>query len=217
MSERASLVAEPRDLSGKKAKQLRHDGWIPAIIYGQKETIHVQVENLPLRRVLRDAGATHLIDINIGKERRTVLAREVQTHPTRGEVFHVDFYEVNMRQKIVVEAELVATGTAAPEAEGLGTTPLLLHSVEIECLPDNLVSKIEVDLSQIRTTEDMIHVRDLQTPEGVTVLTDPEQVVARFEYALEEEAAEEEEGMFAPLAEEVEVIKRGKQEEEFEE
>lgn len=218
MAERASLSAESRALSEDKASQLRRDGWIPAVVYGQGENLNIKVENLPLRRVLRVTGSTHLIDLSVSGQERTVLAKEIQVHPTRGDLIHVDFYEVNMSEKIVVEAALIANGLSKPVADGLGTTPLLLHAVEIECLPDNLISEIEVDLSLIETTDDMITVGDLSVPSGVEVLTDPEQVVARFEYLQEEEEEEEEEELlFAPTADEVEVISKGKPVEEEEE
>lgn len=217
MSERASIGAEQRLITGKKAKQLRRSGWIPAVIYGQGENYHIQLENLSLRRVLREAGTTSLIDINMGADKHTVLAREIQAHPTRGDLFHVDFYEVNMQEKIVVDATLVASGESVPEEDGLGTTSLVLYAVEIECLPGNLISEIEVDLTQIKTPDDYILVKDLPVPEGVVILNDPEAVVARFDYAQEEaEEEEEEELLFADEAEEVEVIHKGKQDEEEE-
>jgi large subunit ribosomal protein L25 len=215
MSERASIGAEQRLVTGKKAKQLRRDGWIPAVIYGQGENRLIQLENLSLRRVLRDAGTTSLIDISVGDQRHTVLAREIQSHPTRGDLYHIDFYEVNMQEKIVVEATLVAIGESVPEVDGLGTTSLVLYSVEIECLPGNLISEIEVDLSQIKTPDDYIQVKDLPLPEGVVILNDPEAVVASFDYTQEEaEEEEEEELLFAETAEEVEVIHKGKAEED---
>jgi large subunit ribosomal protein L25 len=211
MAERMNISAEPRQVIGKQVKQLRRSGWIPAVIYGQGDPVHIQLENLALRRVLRSAGASNLIEIKLDIGNRTVLARQIQKHPYRDELLHVDFLEVNLREKISAEAELSATGEAAPVSEGLGTVTLLIHSVEIEALPDNLVAEIPVDFSRIQTPDDMIQVRDLETPAGVTILTDPDTVVARFEYvrAEEEEAAEELEG-----SAEVEVIGKGKKEEE---
>ena len=216
MADRVNLVVESRQTATEKAKNLRKDGWIPGVIYGQGENVNIKVENLSLRRVLRDAGMTNLIDINVGKERHTVLAKDIQKHPTRGDLIHIDFYEVDMTEKLVVDAALRMIGEAPPVTEGLGTTSLVLYSVQIECLPDKLISEIEVDLSLIETPEDMITVSQLEIPEGVTILTDPEVVIARFEYvqAEEEEEEEEEELMFAPAADEVEVISKGKQEEE---
>ena len=222
MSERATLAAESRMATGKKAKQLRREGLIPAVIYGQGQNLNIQVENLSLLRVLRDAGTTNLIDISVGEESHTVLAKEVQVHVTRGDLIHVDFYEVNMQEKLVVEAALVPVGIAVPVEEGLGTTAMVTISLEIECLPDNLISEIEVDLSKIETPDDVVLVGDLDVPEGVTILAESDLVVARFDYIqLEEEVEEEEEEdlLMAATADEVEVIAKGKQadEEEFEE
>jgi large subunit ribosomal protein L25 len=100
-------------------------------------------------------------------------------------------------------------------ADGLGSTPLILYSLQIECLPDNLISEIEVDLSKIETPDDLIHVRDLTVPEGVEILADPDEVIARFEYRQEEEQEEEEEESFLEsVADGVEVITKGKQDDE---
>lgn len=219
MTERLSLEGEIRTATGKRVKKLRGEGYIPAVIYGQGDNVLIQVANLPLRKVLRHAGTTNLVDIRLGDDQHTVLAKDVQVHPTRGDLIHVDFYEVNMQEKLIVDAALVATGIAAPVADGLGTTALVLYSVEIECLPGNLVSEIEVDMSLIRSPEDSIMVRDLSVPAGVEILTDSEAVVARFDYVqLEEEEEEEEEDLlFASAADEVEVIGKGKAEEEDEE
>lgn len=220
MAERSVLVAGERNIKDKKARQLRRDGWIPAVIYGQDENLTIQVENLPLRRVLREAGTTNLIDIEVGDSKHTVLAKEVQRHATRGDLIHVDFYEVNMSETIVVEAALVPVGSSKPVVDGLGTVAVLLHSVEIECLPDNLISEIEFDLDLIETPDDMIYVSDLDIPKDVSILTAVDIPIARFEYLqaeVEEEEEEEEELLFAPAADEVEVIAKGKAEEEEEE
>jgi large subunit ribosomal protein L25 len=218
MAERVNLDAEPRSQTGKKAKQLRNQGWIPGVIYGQGDNLVIQVENSTLLRALREAGTTNLIDITLGDDERTVLAKDVQRHVTRGDLIHVDFYEVNMSEKIIVEASLVTVGEAAPVTGGLGTTSLVLYSLEIECLPDKLLSEIVVDLELIDSPEQMIYVRDLSVPSGVEVLADPDTVVARFEYlqAEVEEEEEEEELLFAQEADEVEVISRGKAEEDGE-
>jgi large subunit ribosomal protein L25 len=217
--ERLSITAEPRTAVGKKAKQLRRTGMIPAVIYGQKEPVNIQLENLALRRVLRQAGSTNLVDISLGKGKRTVLVREIQSHVTRGDLLHVDFIEVDMKATITAEAQLVAVGQSAPAAEGLGVATLALRTVEIESLPDALVSEIEVDFSKIETPDDVIYVSDLVVPEGVMILTDSETTVARFEYAQTVEEEEEEEELFVPAADAVEVVGKGKdeEEEEFEE
>lgn len=211
MSDRIVIEAEAREVTGKQVSQLRREGWIPGVIYGRADTRSVQMEQKALRRALRTVGTTHLADVSVGGKVHTVLVREIQQHATRGDILHVDFLEVDMKAKLRAEAELVSVGEAVPEAEGLGVATLMLREVEIECYPDDLVAQIDVDLSAIRTPDDVIHVRDLAAPKGVEILTDPDLVVARFEFA----AAEEEEALEeAASADAVEVIIKGKKEEE---
>lgn len=212
MTDRIVIEVEPREIAGKQVSQLRRDGWIPGIIYGRKTPQSVQMEQKALRRALRTVGTTHLVDIQLDGKPRTVLIREIQQHATRGDILHVDFMEVDMSAKLRTSAELVTVGQALPEAEGLGAVTLMLREIEIECYPDDMVASIDVDLSAIKTPDDVIHVRDLAIPQGIEVLTDPDMVVTSFEYvgAEEVEAVEEE----AVEAEAVEVIARGKKEEE---
>jgi len=209
MSDRIVIEAEPREVIGKQVAQLRREGWIPGVIYGRKAPQIVQMEQKALRRALRTVGTTQLASVNVGGQVKTVLVREIQQHATRGDIVHVDFLEVDMAATLTSEAELVTVGEATPETQGLGTVTLMLRQVEIECLPDDLVSEIEVDLSTIKSADDIIHVRDIVAPKGVTILTDPDMIVARFEYALGEEAVVGEE---EAAADAVEVITKGKKE-----
>jgi large subunit ribosomal protein L25 len=211
--ERYSMVAEPRTVVGKQVKQLRRDGWIPAVIYSTKqEPLNIQLENLSLFKTLRKASTTHLIDLTVDGKKHTVLAREIQQHITRGDLLHVDFLEVDMKALISSEAELVGVGESAPEKQNLGVVTLALHSLPIECLPDDLISQIEVDFSKIQSPDDTITVADLKIPAGVTVTVDPETIVATFSY--ERAAVEGDEG-FEVSAEAVEVIGKGKKDDDF--
>ncbi len=194
MSERVKIAAEPRAVTGKRVKQLRRDNLIPAVIYGQLDPLHIQFNRLELRRALRQAGRTNLLEISVGSQTRTVLTRDVQQHPTRGDVLHVDFYEVDLESTVVVEVPVVGQGMSRPEADGLGITSLMHLSLEVECKPDDLPDQIVVDLSVIQDPDDTIHVRDLPLPAGVVLLEDPDNLVAKFEFhAIVEEEEEEEE------------------------
>ncbi len=204
---RLAIEAEPRAVIGKQVKQLRREGLIPAVIYGIKEPVAIQLENKMLRRVLRRAGSTNLIDITFDGQKRTVLAREIQQHLTRGDLIHVDFQEVDLLVKIAAEAALVLVGRSQMMKDGQGSDVLALTSVEIEALPDDLIAEIEVDVTNL-TDDEAIYVSDLSVPKGVTILTDPETAVARFEYARPD--VEEEEGEYEPTADSVEIIEKGK-------
>ncbi|MCP4418545.1 MAG: 50S ribosomal protein L25 [Chloroflexi bacterium] len=214
--DRLTIDADPRTVIGKKVKLLRWNGVIPAVIYGINDPLTIQLDNKILRRVLRKAGSTNLIDISVAGETRTVLAREIQQHLTRGDLIHVDFQEVDMKVKITAEASLILVNQSAPMVEGLGSDVLSLQNVEIEALPDDLVAEIEVDASQIVSNTDVVFVSSLVAPKGVTILTDGEVVAARFEFTQLEIEEEEEELEFDATADSVEIIEKGK-EEEFEE
>ena len=216
MSDKFSLVAEPRVIVGKKVKQLRRDGWIPAVIYGQQEPISIQLENGPLRRILRAAGTSDLLEIEIGSDQRTVLVRDIQQHATRGDLIHIDFLEVNMKQVVTATADLIMINISGPQTRNTGSPVQELRSIDIEALPDDLISEIEVDLSLIKRIADHITVEQLTLPKGVTVLTDPDTLVVRIQpiHEIEEEEEEEEDDTYTPSADSVEVIGRGKSDED---
>lgn len=211
MAERTTIAAQPRLVVGKKVNQLRRSGWIPAVVYGQREPVHIQLENLTLRRVLREVGTTHLLDIDLSGTPRTVLVREIHQHVTRGDLLHVDFMEVDMAGTVKIEADLVTIGKIPVALSVYGAAELAIRAVEIECRPDALVSEIQVDLSRIQEADDTIFVRDLIVPEGVKILDDPEMVVASFVRTAEEATTDV---TLTPSADLVEVIKKGKKEEE---
>ncbi|GJM42884.1 MAG: 50S ribosomal protein L25 [Ardenticatenaceae bacterium] len=215
MSEdRFAIEAEPRAVIGKKVKTLRNQGIIPAVIYGMNAPVTIQLKNKTLRRILRRAGTTNLIDISVEGNIKTVLARDIQQHVTRGDLIHVDFQEVDLKVKITAEANLILVGTSVMAADGLGSDVLSLSSVEIEALPDDLVAEIEVDASRMASVDEPLYVGDLVAPKGVTILADPETAIARFEYARLEEEEEEVEDEFEATADAVEIIEKGKGEEE---
>lgn len=219
MSERIVIEAEPREVVGKGVGQLRRDGIVPGVVYGRGEPLSIQMDQKVLRRALRIVGTTHLADLSVDGKMRPVLVREIQQHLTRGDVLHVDFLEVDMSHTIRMEIELVAVGESAPEADGLGVVTLPTRVIEIEALPDALVAELQIDVSGIATPDDLLYVSDIVVPEGVTILTDPEMVVARFEYASlpeEEEETDEFEDEFGATADDVEVIAKGKQDEDEE-
>ncbi len=192
MSDRVAIVAEPRTVTGKKVKQLRREGIIPGVLYGQEDAVSVQMDRKSLRRALRIVGTTQLADLELNGETHTVLVRDIQQHVTRGDVEHVDFLTVNMKETITSEAALVAVGKSVPETDGIGVVTLALHAVDIECLPGDLISEIEVDMSRIESPDQTLTVGDLDVPKGVTILTDDDTAVTAFQISREEE--EEEDG-----------------------
>jgi large subunit ribosomal protein L25 len=217
MSDRVTIAAEPRTVTGKKVKQIRRQGFVPGVIYGQSEPVNIQMEEIQLNRALRVAGMTQLATVDVEGKEYTVLAREIQQHVTRRNVLHIDFMEVDMKATIRSEAELVMVGEAPALELEEGMIAQAMFSVDIECLPDALISTIEVDVSGILTPGDRVQIADLIVPEGVTLLADEDSTVARFQTirVVEEEEEEEELEGIEVDAEGVEVVGR-EEEEEFE-
>jgi large subunit ribosomal protein L25 len=194
--EQIELKAESRTLTGRHVKKLRARGYVPAILYGsQTEATPIQVEGKVLQKVLAKAGGNTLIAVQIGKtEPVLTLAREIQRDILRHNIVHVDFYRVVMTEKIAAEVPLVLVGEAPAVKERGGILVHGLNTVEVQCLPGDLPSAIEVDLSSLTDYHDLVTVADLQVPSSVTFLSEPESVVARIEaprLVEEEEAIEE--------------------------
>lgn len=200
--DRLSLQAEERKLLGKKVKNLRKDGKLPGHVFGKGvETEHVSVDGKTFLKTFKEAGETGLIDLKIGAEKvRPVMVRGVQFDPVSGEPIHIDFYQVNLTQKVKVPVPLILVGEQ-PESVHLGETIVLqtLNEIEVEALPTDLVENIEVDISSLKNIDDAITVGQLSydrskltihTPEEEIVVKLAPAVTAEMEKLLEEEAAE---------------------------
>lgn len=193
--ERIELRTETRTTHGKQVKRLRAASQIPAVVYGpDMSSQSIQIDERGLVKVLQEAGATALIDLFIddASEARVVLAREIQRDSLTGRAMHVDFYEVRLTETVRTMPRLEFVGSSPAADAGLGVLIHGMTSVEIECLPTELISSIEVDVSVLETLEDVITVSDLPVPETVTVIADPNEMVAsvvptRMEVVEEEE------------------------------
>ena len=218
--EQIELKAEKRTIIGKRVKVLRREGIIPALLYGPKtEPVPIQCDERELQRVLAWAGGTNLIALRIGDagKPKMTLVSEVQRDSINNDIYHVDFYQVVMTEKVKAEVNIILIGE--PPAVQQKEFMLLqgADSVEIECLPGDLIHSIEVDLSPLLEVDDAIYVKDLQVPGNVTILTDGDELVAKVQHLyIPEEEEEEVEEWVEVAPEEVEVIAKGKEVEEEE-
>ncbi len=181
--EKIELTAHKRDLRGKKVRFLRRQGITPVNLYGQGiESNALQIETPALKKALAQAGRTSLISLKVGstKHPNMAIVRDIQRDPVKGELVHVDFYQVRMDQKIKLEVPLVLTGKAPAVKEQGGILVHELSTLEVECLPANMPHSIELDISGLVQLDQALHVKELRIPEGVTVLTEPEKVVAKI-------------------------------------
>jgi large subunit ribosomal protein L25 len=197
-SSRPNLAAEPREITGKKVAGLRREGRLPAVVYGHgisSENLSLDAHDFELLR--RKAGQNALIDLSVhGKQARPVLVHGVQVHPVHRRPLHVDLFLVRMTEELIVDVPLVATGTSLAIENLNGTLLHPIESVRIRALPDHLPQSIEYSIEGLVDFDAVVKVADLTIPGDVTLLTDPEEIVAkvlqsRLQVEVEAEKAEE--------------------------
>jgi large subunit ribosomal protein L25 len=195
----ASLTATARATSGKgAARSLRREGSVPAVIYGHaREAQSLAVPSRDLEKLLGTiaAGST-VVELAIdGKTSRTLI-REIQRHPFKRHVLHVDFQELVAGEKITVMIPLVLHGVPEGVRLGGGILEQMMREIEVEVDPANIPNHIDVDVTHL-VVGHSIHVGELNIPAGVTVLADEEAPVALVQIsraAIEAEPAAAEEG-----------------------
>lgn len=172
------LTAERREDHGKGvARKLRAAGRVPAVLYGHgQETQALSVDAHDMFKVLHtSAGANVLVDLKVDKDEHLVLPREIQRNHIKGTIVHVDFLVVSRTETIQVNVEIVDIGEAPGVKQG-GVVDHHLREVLVECFPQDVPEHLEADVSGL-DLNDVLHVSDLVAPQGVTILTNPEETV----------------------------------------
>ncbi len=174
MAKQVKLSARPRPEAGRNAvKQVRARGAVPAVIYGAHETpANLEVDRKAIETVLAHAANEHvLVDLDIDGANKLSLIQEIQRHPVRGDILHIDFHAVSRTETVTSEVPIEPTGEAVGVKTGGGLLQQQLRTLEIECLPQNLPDLLVVDVSALNVGES-IHVKDIKLPEGVSALSD---------------------------------------------
>ena len=183
MSTRPLVSAEPREVVGKKVSLLRRQGILPAVVYGtQRESENIQLGAREFDVLMRTTSRNTLVDLKIGKSKATpVLLQGIHEHPVRRNPMHVDFLVVSMTEAITVDVPVNYMGDSTA-ADKLGGTLLhLREGVSISAFATALPQAIDLDITPLDSFEAVLHVSDLHVPEGVTVLTDAEEALARVQ------------------------------------
>ena len=226
MTDQIIIPAELRTVKGKKVGALRREGILPGIIYGRigkkhMDPIMVQMNLHDASQVIRTLTQSSLVRVEVDGKQYPVVLREVQKDVIYGTLRHVDFMALDLTQKLqtAVPIELIGEAPAVSNLSAVVVTGI--SELEIECLPQDMPERIEVDASVLVDMDSVILVKDLNLPDTVEVLTPEDEMIAGVTYvAIEEEPEEEAEGELADLLDgdaEPEVIEKGKQEEEEEE
>jgi large subunit ribosomal protein L25 len=194
-----TLAAESgRQLGTGPSSRSRLEGRIPAVVYGHGvEATSISVDRRALRAVLHtDAGHNAVINLEIGDDRHLTIVKELQRHPVRNEVIHVDFLVVDRDQVVTVEVPLVIIGEAKALGQQGGTLEQLIYNLTMQAKPGDIPNEIEVDVTDI-VIGGAIRVGDLSLPAGASTEVDPEEAVVIGQITragMEAERAEGEEG-----------------------
>jgi large subunit ribosomal protein L25 len=175
------IAVDARAASGKQNRRLRASGFVPGVVYGRgAESVPVQVEAKTLETLYRAAGRTSIVQLQLGEdEPRSVIITGLQRHPLTGKALHVDFFVVDLKHEMEVEVPLAFTGEAPAVSQTGGTLLTNISRVRIRALPSEIPHEIAVDLSGLVDLDTAIHVRDLLVSEGVQVLADGDEMVAK--------------------------------------
>jgi large subunit ribosomal protein L25 len=211
------VSARRRAENGKNVnRRLRAGGQIPGVLYGaQKESVPVSVSPKEIGAILRSAtGENTLFDLDLDGSRRKVLIKEFQLEPIQGHLLHADFYEVALDKALQVFVHVELHGVPVGVKVQGGVLDFITRELEIECLPTDIPEKIEVDVSHLELGKHL-RVSDLTLSDKLTVLTEPDVVIAHVVVPRAEEApaAAAEAAAVPEAGAEPEVIKKGKAEE----
>jgi len=205
-----TLNAQKREETGKPGRRALPEGQIPAIVYGPKQAAEAITVSLPeFKKVLRDAGESSVIELTgLGKTLQ-VLIHDVDRDPVTTLPRHADLYAIEKGAKVEVSVPLSFIGESMAVKLGANIVKVI-HELPIEAEAADLPHEIEVDISALAAVGDQIHVKDIKLPKGVTATVEEDEIVA---LAQEVEVEPEEEAAGEPNMDQIEVEKKGKEEE----
>ena len=196
------LTAEKRTTTGRKVKNLRKQGIVPANIFGKKtKSIAISIDGPTFEKVYKEAGETGIVEVVVEKATHPVLITNVQIHPVSRQVIHADLHEVDLKEKVHADIPVVIIGEAKAVSDKIGVLLNLLDKVEVEALPTELPEHIEVDVTSLATVGDVIKVGDLKIPSGVELHTDRELEVVKIDELVTKEAEKDAEAAKEAAAE----------------
>lgn len=185
------LTVQSREITGRKVKNLRKAGLIPATIYGKGfEPVSIQANCMELEKVYNQVGESALISLDLGKLSLPVLFRNAQYHPVSGDLIHIDCYKVNLKEKITTFVPIEFVGESATIKAG-NVLVTVTEEIEVEALPTDLPENITVDISILENVDSVVTVADLNVDRSkVEILTAADQVIVKVEEPRAEEEAE---------------------------
>ena len=201
-----SIIAEKRDILGKKTNSLRKRGFLPAVIYGKgKPSESIAVKEIDFLKLWKAAGESSIVELELDGKKRNVLIQDVAIDPLKDTPIHADFYAVDMTKTVKVEVPLEFIGESDAVKSG-GILIKVLYAVEVESLPADLPRSLLVDLSILKNIEDSFAVKDLKVSKSVKILKNSDETIALVEAPRVEEELKSEEA--TPSLESIEVVSK---------
>lgn len=192
VQKREKIVAEKREILGKKVRKLRREGILPANIYGADFTsTAVQLPTKDFKKVFDIVHETGLVDVEFAGSTVPVLIKNVQYNPLTDEPVHADFHKVNLKEKITAKIPVIAVGEPKAVTDKIGLLEQPVMEVEVEALPTDLPESLEINVDALAAVDEQLLVSDLQVPTGSTVLTDPAQVIFKIGELITKEMEEQ--------------------------
>lgn len=210
------LIAQKRDIVGKRVHSLRVKGFLPGVVYGGKDGAHsIAVPLKDFLKVLKSAGESTLVDLAIeGGGTRSVLIHDVGYDPIKNIPIHVDFYEARADKPIRVNVAVVFTGEADAVKILGGVLLKVVHELEVEALPKNLPHEITIDLSKLKTLDDAILISSINLPNDAVIVGEKDAVIAKIMPPRTEEELADLDTKKEVSLDDIEVVPKGKKEEE---
>lgn len=178
-----TLKAEERVLSGRKVKVLRKQGLVPSNIFGKKvDSKAIQIDSKEFQEVYKEAGETGLIELSVGGQKRPVLVHGLQLNAKTDQILHVDFLQVDLKEKVEAQVPVELVGESPAEKQSLGTVVQYVNEVTVEALPTDLPEKFEIDRSELVEVDQALYIKDLKIDSSkVEIKSDPEELVVKVE------------------------------------
>lgn len=210
-----SISAKIRKEIGKGVEEVRKQGNVPAVLYGPGvENLSLEVNLKEFEKAYEEAGESSLIELSVGSKKFLVLIHDFKKNPLNQKPLHIDFYQPKLDKEITAEIPLVFEGESSAVKDLGGTLVKNIHELEVKAFPQNLPHEIKVNIDKLKAFGDTVTIGDLNIPENVKILKEPDEIIA-----LAAEAQKVEEELEKPIEENVEEVEKAeeKKEEEAEE
>lgn len=216
--EKVVIKATKRAVTGKHVATLRREGKLPGVLYGHNiNSVPITMDLKEASMILSELSGSSIVTLELDGQEHAALVREKQRDYIKSSLLHVDFQAISLTEKLRTEVgiELIGISPAVKDLNAIIVAGI--EEVEVECLPQDLPEKIEVDISNLKEIGDSIYLRDIPVPQNVVLLTDLSELIAVAQFIKEEVVEEAVVEEVEEAGAEPEVIEKGKKEEEGEE